>query len=508
MKGLPRDDVSLSMTATPSLGVPADGGLGLLPVLLDGSEQQQQKKRNAATAASAASVRALSAQAIAFYFRAPAKAFFRMRVDYLAFARSLHQAESEALQRALAGAGPQGTKTSALVHVWNRTRLWMHGTTPGVLASAVRQQGWGIIPHQVVPPLAANIGIGAVLYTSYLHILGLLHEESARGAKHVYPPPRPLHTFEAGFLAGALQSVVAAPLDAIQARYDHGDLMRGDGRPQSMWSFGAQKVREIGLRGVFAGWGLSFTKDSLGSAVFFSMFEYVKAQGYYNFVSWYYGGLQNSIVADLALKRPVAQATPGAERAPSDSQNRDSFTVIRPHYAIEPGFLLLAGISASFAQQVVLHPLTHIQLEHWDRLEDLDTRAEQIRQLRARAEAVAVPNPAVPRQAAAPSGALVPRADAQTSCQSRPPTGAPPRGLMLQANYRAYQETWRQCALQASAEKRSVLSWLYRGFWWNTIRQVPSTSAGLIIFELVRRKYGMDREEVRIQHDDYEILLN
>ncbi|XHG08084.1 hypothetical protein AWENTII_011206 [Aspergillus wentii] len=40
-------------------------------------------RNNAATGASAAGVRALSAQFVSFYFRAPAKAFFRTRVDYM-----------------------------------------------------------------------------------------------------------------------------------------------------------------------------------------------------------------------------------------------------------------------------------------------------------------------------------------------------------------------------------------------------------------------------------------
>lgn len=39
-------------------------------------------RNNAATGASAAGVRALSAQMVAFYFRAPVKAFFRTRVEY------------------------------------------------------------------------------------------------------------------------------------------------------------------------------------------------------------------------------------------------------------------------------------------------------------------------------------------------------------------------------------------------------------------------------------------
>lgn len=48
----------------------------------DAEESARRNPRsNAATGASAAGVRALSAQAVAFYFRAPVKAFFRTRVE-------------------------------------------------------------------------------------------------------------------------------------------------------------------------------------------------------------------------------------------------------------------------------------------------------------------------------------------------------------------------------------------------------------------------------------------
>lgn len=40
-------------------------------------------RNDAATGVSAAGVRALSAQMVAFYFRAPIKAFFRTRVEYV-----------------------------------------------------------------------------------------------------------------------------------------------------------------------------------------------------------------------------------------------------------------------------------------------------------------------------------------------------------------------------------------------------------------------------------------
>ncbi|KAM3498534.1 hypothetical protein MY10362_008152 [Beauveria mimosiformis] len=470
---------------------PGDSRSGILPVVPPDSDEfpSRAPRSNAATAASAAGVRALSAQLVAFYFRAPAKAFFRTRVDYLAYARTIHNAHTEALMRAATAAANGGSCSSSRWRtLLQQSWLWARSTTPGVLTSAIRHEGWGIIPHQILPPLIANVGVGAVLYTSYLHILGQLHEGSGKAAKRAYPPPPPGSTFTAGFLAGALQSVAAAPLDALQARYDHKDLMRssssssdGSGKPQSMWRFGAEKLREIGLRGIFAGWGLSFAKDSMGSAVFFSVFEYVKAQGYYRFVTWYYGGLGKDIVDLLATKRPAATAAAGAAAAASDDE--DATTIIRPHYAIEPMFLLAAGISASFTQQVLLHPLTHFQVKHWDHLEELDAKAERYRASTAAAAAV--------------------HPDSSSRSSSRLP-----RFRMMRAYYRAYQETLAGCAAEAAADGVSLSRWLYRGFWWNAIRQVPSTSAGLIIFELIRRKYGFGADEVRITKDGYDILLH
>lgn len=448
---------------------------GLGPVIpSDMVLPDKQPRTNAATAASAAGVRALSAQAIAFYFRAPVKAFFRTRVDYLAYARSVHQVQT---QRQLAELAKNEQAHSRLSLSLRQAWLWMRGTTPGVLTSAIRHHGWSVIPDQVLPPLIANVGVGAVLYTSYLHILGRLHEESGKASKRVYPPAEPIETFTAGFLAGTIQSVVAAPLDAIQARYDHRDLMPSDGTgpPKSMWGFSADKLREIGVRGIFAGWGLSFMKDGFGSAVFFSTFEYVKAQAYYKFVTWYYGGLSDETVELLARKRSAKQdrvSTADVTGGNTDNKKQQP-TVIRPHYAIEPAFLLIAGISASFTQHLLLHPLTHIQVKHWDHLEDLDAKAARLR------ESLAA-NPDKPRR----------------------------RWKMLRAYYHAYQETWAQCAAEARSEGIGLTRWFYRGFWWNTIRQVPSTSAGLIIFELVRRKYGLGGDEIRITRDGYDILLN
>jgi hypothetical protein len=237
-----------------------------------------------------------------------------------------------------------------------------------------------------------------------------------------------------------------------------------------MWAFSAAKLREIGVRGVFSGFGLSFLKDSFGSAVFFSVFEYVKAQGYYNFVRWYYGSLSGDAVVLLSRKRPGPREGLGIA-----SEEPEMPTIIRPHYAIEPAFLLLAGMGASVTQQVVLHPLSHVQAEHWERLEGLDAKARKLR-----------------REARLPPE----------------PSNSASRWRMLRAYRDAYRTTWAECMAEAQAAGLTMRQWLYRGFWWNTVRQVPSTSAGLIIFELVRRKYGFGGDQVKINRDGYDILLH
>ncbi|MCJ1423800.1 hypothetical protein MMC29_001685 [Sticta canariensis] len=370
-------------------------------------------KSNAATGASAAGVRAVGSQMIAFYFRAPAKAFFRTRVDYLAFARAINP------------------RVQA-----NESWSWRM-STPGLLTYAVRVYGWSFIPNQLLPPMLANIGVGAVLYTSYLQILGSLHHPSSQSLRRVYPPPPVFRTFLAGFIAGAVQSVVAAPVDALQARFRTSDIL--DGKYNNMWQYGRKKLVEIGVHGVFAGWELSLVKDSLGSGIFFATFEYVKAQSYYAFVTKYYGRFDS-------FKRSAP---------PIKAHTENGRPIIIPHYAVEPTFLMLAGITASVAQQLILHPMTLVQAIHHD---SLSRRHDQTNSRRSN------------------------------------------------KFYRGYEKTYQRC-LTYARRFGGWRRWLYRGFWLNTVKQVPSTSSGLVIFELVRRRYGSEVEAVRIEKDGYDILL-
>ncbi|KAL4786674.1 mitochondrial carrier domain-containing protein [Aspergillus varians] len=379
---------------------------------------RRNPRSNAATGASAAGVRALSAQLVAFYFRVPVKAFFRTRVDYMAFARAVYPHRSEG------------------------GRWSIHTTTPGLLIHAVRTYGWRFIPNQVMPPLLANAGVGAVLYTSYLQVLGALYEPVSQGVRRTYPPASPVHTFTAGLLAGSIQSIVAAPLDALQVRLRTNDII--EGRYQSMWQYGQHKLQQIGLRGIFAGWGLSIMRDSFGSAVFFSCFEYVKSQAYYSFLTRYYASQHSH-------KGGYLQSSQSSDRG---------VPLIKPHYALEPCFLLAAGLVASIAQQTIQHPLNTIQNIHVARLEYLDHQA----------------------------------------------TLGPSNRQMLRVYYLAYQETFKRCRRKAT-RAGGWARWLYRGFLGNALRQVPSTSAGLVIFELVRRKYANMADATYIRKDGYDILL-
>ncbi|OJJ44206.1 hypothetical protein ASPZODRAFT_72758 [Penicilliopsis zonata CBS 506.65] len=370
-------------------------------------------RSNAAAGASAAGVRALSAQVVAFYFRIPVKAFFRTRVDYMAFARAVNP-------RALDGK-------------WS-----LHSTTPGLLVHAVHTYGWRFIPNQVIPPLLANAGIGAVLYTSYLQSLSGLHEPTSQGLRRVYPPPSPVYTFTAGFTAGTIQSIAAAPLDALQVRLRANDIL--EGRYHSVWQYGRHKLKQIGLRGIFAGWGLSFLRDSFGYALFFSSFEYIKSQAYYSFITRHYGKLDAQYIITETDDRGI--------------------TFIRPHYALEPCFLMVAGSVASISQQIIQHPLSKIQKLHFSRLEYLDHQASL---------------------------------DIS-------------KKQMLRHYYSAYRETFKRCKKKAS-RAGGWLQWLYQGFLRSAIRQVPSTSAGLIIFELVCRKYSNPVDALYIQKEDYNIII-
>ena len=173
-------------------------------------------------------------------------------------------------------------------------------------------------------------------------------------------------------------------------------------------------------------------KDTFGYGIFFATFEYVKAQSYYAFVTRYYGNLQAWTIGGSPRQERVGES---------------GIPTIKPHYAIEPVFLLFAGVSASVLQQLINHPLSIIQEVHHS---GLDERPQAV-------------------------------------------------------SWATYKKTFKECSSRVAEGWRT---YLYKGFFWDTLRQIPSTSAGLVIFELVRRRYADASEAMRIQRDGYEIVLS
>ncbi|KAA8913216.1 mitochondrial carrier domain-containing protein [Sphaerosporella brunnea] len=388
-------------------------------------DEARKAKSHVLQGSSAAGARALGTQLVAFYFRAPVKAFFKMRVDYMQVARAIN---------------PHITANAG----WSFAQ-----TTPGLLAHAIREHGWGFIPRQVLPPMIANATVGAILYTTYLQSLAALHEPNAHSTKRVFPPPPISATFLAGFMAGTVQSIVAAPLDALVVRFKVSDMLQGGYK--SVFHYSRHKLKEIGVRGVFAGYGLSFLKESFGYGLFFASFEFVKQQAYFSFLTWWYSGL-HFINLGPALPPPT----------PVSVESASAPTVIRPHYSAEPIFLLLAGAFASITQQAVQHPISKIQDVHYGRLESIDYLSKLEHK--------------------------------QTS--------------VWQEYRHSYGKTYEQCQMQAK-KAGGWRRWLWRGLAMHTLRQIPSTSAGLFVFELFRRRFATEEQEkVVIKAAGREILLN
>lgn len=220
-----------------------------------------------------------------------------------------------------------------------------------------------------------------------------------------------------------------------------------------MWQYGYRKLHEMGVRAAFAGWRLSFLKDSVGYAAFFATFEYVKAQGYYEFVTWYYGNPSSSNAISIRRTKP--------------DKKQQTTKTLKPHYAIEPIFLLLAGLSASLTQQMIQHPITVIQQVYYQTCSSRYTRPSS--------SAAAKPNLKIPLRTKSGGG------------------GEYARTFKRSVMYARRFGGWRR--------------WLYRGFWAISVKQMPSTSAGLVVFELVRRRYSSESEAVKIHKDDYDIIL-
>lgn len=335
---------------------------------------REERQSTSLVGITTAGTRALASQFFTFYLRIPVKLFRPTRIDYMALPRAINPTYHS--------------------KPWN---FFTH-SSPALIAHAVREHGWGFIPHNILPPLIANSAVGVALYTSYLSSLAILRDDNGHYGLR--------QTLISGAVAGGVQSLAAAPIDAIVTRFNVSEMIQSDHK--ALWQYGWTKLKEIGPHGVFSGFAVSLLKESLSFALYFATFEEIKGSWYRKFVQHFY-----------------------------TNKERD------PGRFVFPSFVLLAGFTATFSLQAAHYPLGKIQKLHLIRLEALDLSN---------------------RLNHKPSWRLY---------------------------FRAYQKTLRQMnKLRVRDAQGSWFRWLYGGFFRSTLMAIPSTSIGLIVFEIMRLRYN------------------
>lgn len=266
-----------------------------------------------------------------------------------------------------------------------------------------------------------------------------------------------VNSFVAGGIAGAVQSLVAAPIDAIVTRFSASELITS--QHSTMWSYGIQKLREIGPRGVFAGYLLSLTKESLGFALFFSTFETVKGPWYRTYINFFHNG---------------------------DSKSANK--------AVYPSFILFAGALSAYAVQAVHYPLGKIQRLYLMRLETLDELAKNtIKPVDIKPSHV---------KNTAPEGSnfytffrqMINTNYSQlkwSDIKSKAFDFIVPPHSMFRLYSNAYIHTFSQIQKMVAKDPKgpSYFNWFYGGFFRATLSSLPSTSIGLVVFEIMRLRY-------------------
>ncbi|CAN3368470.1 hypothetical protein DICA4_F14532 [Diutina catenulata] len=403
---------------------------------------QQKASSNQAVSASTAGIRAIVYQLQALYFRTPVKLFRPSRFDYLAYVRQLANKYTGILDK------PYSFRTHSSL---------------GIIISVWRNEGWRFIPEKVLPPLLANSATGLILYVTYLTTLE--HLESSKrpvgDGRSDYPgitklggnPTSgtansnkrdlvysPTDTWRAGFVAGAAQSLAAAPIDAIYTRSSAAEMLSGN--HENLWVYGFNKLREIGLVGVFAGYSISLVKESVGFAFYFSTFETVKTHGYraaYSLIKWW-----RQLNANIRDKLSYFSSSPPPVVDPEFIRNERT----RSTRILKSSFILIAGASAAFSLLAVQYPISKIQKVHLSRLEAMDIYDANL--------------------------------------------GKKP---FFHLYYNSYVDTFRQVG---RLKRRSKLTWfafMYRGFVRNALTTVPATSIGLLVFEIMRTKLADKLDE-------------
>ncbi|KAG0029953.1 hypothetical protein BGZ81_003249 [Podila clonocystis] len=409
--------------------------------------------------------RSMLLQALSFWYRVPIKLFRPMRVDYLVMARA-------ATMGIIPPSNLITTPATAQATTLSRRTQFFRATSIGMLSHAIQTQGPGFIYRQVLPPLIMNSFIGSVLYTTYIFTLPIFHPAFTYQKSRTFPPPPFPAVFMAGALAGAAQSLVAAPMDSLKVKFQVQDLVHG-GKHKSMSSFAITTLKELGLKTVYRGFALTLVKDSLACGLFFGVFEWVKQQGYYYFIDEMYGIREDMALLKArmssdynAFSNNTTTTSSNDIASPSEPTTYTEPPPLaeRPYFLLEPTFVLLAGAAAAVAYQAIDYPLEQIKSIFYAKESEL--AAQQAR--------------------------LQPQAHTQHLNASSMRSGT-------SISAELYKMTWTEC--QAQASKAGWRRFLFASFGSTAIRAVPAASVGFLVFEVMKRKLDARRYE----HEDREM---
>lgn len=406
-----RHDAPLFWSSILSDSIFNDSALIPPPTSFKTGASGQSKNSNQTVSASAAGMRAIVYQLQALYLRTPVKLFRPSRFDYLAYVRELADKHDNIKLK------PYKFRTHSSV---------------GMLISVLRKEGWRFIPDQVLPPLIANSATGLILYATYLSALDKVGFNSY------------LNVWKAGLIAGAAQSLAAAPVDAIYTRLSAAEMLNGN--HQNLWVYGLKKLKEIGLVGVFAGYGFSLIKESLGFAFYFSTFELVKTKGY----NLTYKMIRSYRLIKSSFRKKLAFIM---NKPPLIDEKLMKLAETKLTKILKSSFILLAGASAALTLITVQYPLSKVQKVHLSRLEALD----------------------------------VYNAYHETS---RP---------FVKLYYNSYIDTYHHIMKMKAKSKLPWFQFAYKGFVRNALTTIPATSIGLLVFEIMRTKLAdsMDEEYLK-----------
>lgn len=408
--------------------------------------------------------RSMVYQLTSFYMRTPLKLFRPARFDYTHYIRVILT-------------GSDDTKREPVrrwrYQFWNpKYTYYLENTSIGIITKALNKYGWTVIPDRILPPLVANSLAGVVLYTTYLSVLNNFPIRS----NELSFSHNMIDYMRAGFIAGTAQAIVSAPIDAIYTRANIDELLSSSKRYDNLWLYGRDKIREIGLVGCFGGFGLSFFKESLGFAVYFTTFEMIRGpirQLTIDFIKNYRElkyTVQNTRLTDIFFDEEGNKVEAKKPVLFSKKEERWYNRV----------FIFIGGVTAALLLQSVQYPFNKLQKIHISRLEAYDIYLKNLSDEK--------PN-------------LRSSGDGKLATESIPHSRIkiPRNKRLFHIYFNSYLDTFEHVFFFMKRSKRETIQWLYKGFTRNTLATIPGTTAGLLLLDHMRSKLGEAVAQKRLE---------